>query len=85
MPLPTRPRRVLTSREHEVLLATAAGYSSADAVQILGVTLSTINKHWRSLHRKLNTTNRIEALRAAHERGLISLSQTEPAREVEHG
>lgn len=85
MPLPTRPRRVLTSREHEVLLTTAAGYSSAEAAQILAVTVSTIRKHWRNLHRKLDTTNRVEALRVAHDRGLISLSQPAPAQEVQCG
>lgn len=64
---------VLTKREREVLQWTAAGKTSWEISQILGVAESTITAHIKAAGAKLNTPNRVATVVVALRRGEISL------------
>lgn len=66
-----RPR--LTSREHEVLDLMATGASTTDIRYRLGVSEHTVRSHVRNLLAKLGAHTRVEAVRRAHEHGLVRL------------
>jgi len=63
----------LTKREREVLQWTAAGKTSWEISQILGVAESTIIAHIKAAAAKLNTPNRVATVVVALRRGEISL------------
>lgn len=85
MPAPIVRKHILTRRELEILQLTADGYSSEDISAELYIERSTLSSHWKSLHSKLNTQRRIEALRQAHQLELINLTQIGVKAEVQHG
>ena len=70
--LPAAPG-LLTRREREVLQWTAAGKTSWEISQILGVAESTIIAHIKAAAAKLDTPNRVATVVAALRRGEISL------------
>ncbi|MEO9132337.1 MAG: response regulator transcription factor [Sphingomonas sp.] len=61
----------LTSREIEVLTLIAAGMTTAEAAQSLGLTPHTVTSYIKILYQKLNVQSRAAATLAAVERGLI--------------
>jgi len=61
----------LTGREQEVLALLATGASTTEMRQRLEVSEHTVRTHVRSLLSKLGVHSRIEALRVAHDRGLV--------------
>jgi LuxR family quorum sensing-dependent transcriptional regulator len=64
-PLPPPPARRLTSREREVIAWTAAGKSAWEVSCILGIAKDTVNKHAASAARKLNASNKTQAVAEA--------------------
>jgi DNA-binding NarL/FixJ family response regulator/signal transduction histidine kinase len=64
----------LNDREREVLVMLADGARNKEIAAGLFITVSTVEKHVASLFHKLDVSNRAEAVRAAVERGLISIS-----------
>ena len=62
-------RERLTSREHEVLRAVAAGYSNREVASRLSISEATVKHHLTSLFDKTGTSTRVElALFALHHR-----------------
>ena len=62
----------LTPREMEVLAAILEGRSSREVAQHLGISKRTVDYHLESIYRKLGAGNRIQAIREASRRGLLS-------------
>lgn len=69
-PAPDDPGR-LTSRERDVLRLIARGLTTAQMADRLGRSPNTVKSHARSLFGKLSAHNRVQALAAARERGLV--------------
>lgn len=62
----------LSSREHEVLLELAQGATTAEIAETLTVSRNTVRTHVRNLLKKLEATNRAEAVARASAFGLLS-------------
>ncbi len=62
----------LTSRELEVLGYIAAGLQNREIATAMTVTQSTVKTHINNIYRKLDVTNRVQALSRARELGLLS-------------
>lgn len=61
----------LTTREREVLALLATGASTIEMRRRLDVSEHTVRTHVRSLLSKLGVHSRVEALRVAHDHGLV--------------
>ena len=61
----------LTPRELKVLGAMRKGHPAKRVAHELGISIYTVNQHLRSIYRKMNVHNRIEAVHLAHLSGLI--------------
>ncbi|WP_084265428.1 response regulator [Actinomadura macra] len=68
---PAPPREPLTDRELEVVRLVARGRTNEEIAGELFVSLSTIKTHLGSVHRKLDTRNRVETAAWAWESGLM--------------
>ena len=62
----------LTNRERECLLWAAEGKSSWEAAKILGISENTVIFHFKNASRKLNVSNRQQAVARAIAQGLIT-------------
>jgi len=65
----------LTDREREVLTALAEGRSNKQIAFQLHVSEQAVKYHLTNVYRKLETANRVEALRRASELGLVDTRQ----------
>lgn len=72
---------VLTPRELEVLALIAEGKSLAEIAQILNRSHKTIESHRLALGRKLQASNRVALARIAIAAGLVTVPDSEAARE----
>lgn len=70
---PPEPTAVLTEREHEVLNLLAQGLQNKEIAARLAIGERTAKFHVSSLMRKLNVSNRVEAVRRAVQQGLVEL------------
>ncbi len=71
----SRPTSVnLTSREMQVLRAAAKGHTTKRMAKDLGLAPSSVDTHLRNLFKKLDATNRGEAVSSALKIGLITLA-----------
>lgn len=61
----------LTPRELELLRHFATGASYANAAQLMGISLLTVQTHARNLYRKLGARSNLEALAKAQRQGLL--------------
>jgi DNA-binding NarL/FixJ family response regulator len=62
---------LLTPREADVLKAIARGFSHREVAEILGISAQTVPVHARNIYRKLEATNKAEAVYVARQRGLL--------------
>lgn len=62
----------LSQREIEVLDLIAAGHASKDAAEILFLSKRTVDSHLSRVYNKLRVSNRIQAVSAARELGMLS-------------
>ncbi|WUI01618.1 response regulator transcription factor [Spirillospora sp. NBC_00431] len=69
---PDPPREPLTDRELEVVRLVARGRTNEEIATELFVSLSTVKTHLGSVHRKLETRNRVETAAWAWESGLMT-------------
>lgn len=67
----TNVQPVLTPREADVLKTIARGFSHREVAEILGISAQTVPVHARNIYRKLEATNKAEAVYIARQRGLI--------------
>ena len=68
---PAQPIEPLTSREEEVLIPVAQGWTNSEIADDLHISLSTVKTHLASLMRKLDARNRVEIAIWAYETGRI--------------
>jgi len=66
------PHNVLSPREIEILPLLAEGLSNKEIAARLYIAPVTVKKHLQNIYTKLNTKNRIEALKKAREIGIIN-------------
>jgi two-component system nitrate/nitrite response regulator NarL len=67
----TADRPVLSPREHEVLVLTAAGKSAPEVAQALVLSPATIRTHLQHVYDKLGVSDRAAAVAEAMRRGLL--------------
>ncbi|SPE50069.1 Response regulator receiver [Verrucomicrobia bacterium] len=68
----TAPVR-LTQRENDILSMLGKGFSNKELANVLGVSADTVKTHLKNLFRKLNVSDRAEAMREAIHRGFLHL------------
>jgi two-component system, NarL family, response regulator len=68
----TEPVR-LTQRENDILSMLGKGFSNKELAHVLGVSTDTVKTHLKNLFRKLNVSDRAEAVREAIHRGFLHL------------
>ena len=66
---PAQPIEPLTSREEEVLIPVAQGWTNLEIADGLHISVSTVKTHLASLMRKLDARNRVEIAMWAYETG----------------
>jgi DNA-binding NarL/FixJ family response regulator len=69
---PAQPIEPLTSREEEILISVAQGWTNHEIADDLHISISTAKTHLASLMRKLNARNRVEIAMWAYETGRIN-------------
>lgn len=72
-PLREEEGKQLSQREHEILTLIAKGVSNPEAAQALNVSRATIRTHLEHIYKKLDVTNRVEAVTEALRKGLIRM------------
>jgi DNA-binding NarL/FixJ family response regulator len=71
---PSEPdRSLLTAREMDILWGIAKGFTNAEIAERLGISRQTVPVHIRNIYRKLEASNRSEAVFEASRLGLIRL------------
>jgi DNA-binding NarL/FixJ family response regulator len=73
-PLSTHERVNLTSREMQVLRGVAKGHTTKRLARDLGLAAPSVETHLRNIFKKLDATNRGEAVSTALKIGLITLA-----------
>ena len=73
-PLSTSRGVALTSREMEILRGAAKGYTTKRLAKDAGLAPPSVESHLHNIFRKLNATNRGEAVSTALKMGLITLA-----------
>ncbi len=63
----------LSDRETEILQLIAKGVSNSEAAKLLDLSKATIRTHLEHIYRKLEVTNRVEAVTEGIRKGLISV------------
>jgi DNA-binding NarL/FixJ family response regulator len=63
----------LSNRETELLQLIAKGVSNSEAARLLNLSKATIRTHLEHIYRKLEVTNRVEAVTEGIRKGLISV------------
>ncbi|MBX7100456.1 MAG: response regulator transcription factor [Myxococcaceae bacterium] len=63
----------LSDREREILQLVAKGVSNSEAAKLLGVSKATIRTHLEHIYRKLEVTNRVEAVTEGIRKGIVSV------------
>jgi DNA-binding NarL/FixJ family response regulator len=73
-PLSTQDKVSLTSRELQVLKGVAKGHTTKRLARDLGLAAPSVETHLRNIFKKLDATNRGEAVSTALKVGLITLA-----------
>jgi len=69
---PAQPIEPLTSREEQILISVAQGWTNHEIADDLHISISTVKTHLASLMRKLNARNRVEIAMWAYETGRLN-------------
>jgi DNA-binding NarL/FixJ family response regulator len=72
-PLGEPELKPLSDREKEILQLIAKGVSNSEAAKLLNLSKATIRTHLEHIYRKLEVTNRVEAVTEGIRKGLISV------------
>lgn len=71
-PRPTSDHsEVVTSRERDVLRLVGQGATTKEVARALGISSRSVDSHLRSIYRKLDATNRVQAINKARALGVI--------------
>lgn len=70
-PSANHPHATLTPKELEVLRLVETGLPAKSIANQLSISIFTVNQHLRSIYRKLNVRNKMEAVRSATTLGLL--------------
>ena len=70
---PAEEGKKLSARETEILQLIAKGISNTEAAQALNLSKATIRTHLEHIYRKLEVTNRVEAVTEGLRKGLIQM------------
>jgi DNA-binding NarL/FixJ family response regulator len=70
---PEPPGRKLSARETEILQLIAKGVSNSEAAELLTLSKATIRTHLEHIYKKLEVTNRVEAVTEGLRKGLIQV------------
>ena len=70
---PERVTDILTPREREVLTYIAEGYTNREIAEALTISHKTVDRHRENIMRKLNLHSRVELVKYAIEKGLITI------------
>jgi DNA-binding NarL/FixJ family response regulator len=70
-PPSAEPLEPLTSREEEILIPVAKGWTNHEIADDMSISISTVKTHLASLMRKLNARNRVEIAMWAYETGRV--------------
>jgi two-component system response regulator NreC len=74
-PTPSQPEsELLSDREHEVLTLIAEGMHNREIAERLMISVKTVSRHRENIMRKLNLHDRVDLVRYAIEKGLITVS-----------
>jgi DNA-binding NarL/FixJ family response regulator len=68
---PAEPIEPLTSREEEILIPVAQGWTNHEIADDMHISISTVKTHLAGLMRKLNARNRVEIAMWAYETGRV--------------
>ncbi len=72
-PTPAQPIEPLASREEEILIPVAQGWTNHEIAEEMHISISTVKTHLASLMRQLNARNRVGERSVLHgNRGAIS-------------
>jgi DNA-binding NarL/FixJ family response regulator len=69
-PLMDRPH-LLTPKEQEIMRLVQTGLPAKSIADNLSISIFTVNQHLRSIYRKLNVRNKMEAVQSALSRGML--------------
>lgn len=69
----TKTRDILTLREQEVFKLIAEGFSNREIAQKLIISLKTVQSHRSHIMEKLNLNNRLELMKYAIRKGVVSV------------
>jgi DNA-binding NarL/FixJ family response regulator len=73
-PMPAEPEgKKLSARETEILQLIAKGVSNSEAATMLTLSKATIRTHLEHIYRKLEVTNRVEAVTEGLRKGIIQM------------
>ena len=67
------PAEELTPREREVLTCITEGLTNREIAETLVISIKTVDRHRENIMRKLNLHNRVELVKYAIEKGLITV------------
>jgi DNA-binding NarL/FixJ family response regulator len=67
------PTEELTPREREILACIADGMTNREIAETLVISVKTVDRHRENIMRKLNQLNRVELVKYAIEKGLITV------------
>lgn len=70
---PASSEAQLTAREQEVLTYIAEGYTNREIAEALSISVKTVDRHRENIMQKINLHSRVELVKYAIEKGLISL------------
>jgi len=68
---PTDDQKVLSNREHEILMLVSKGYTSKEIGVMLELSFHTVNAHVKNIYKKLSVNNKTEAIYEATRKGIL--------------
>ncbi|MGH1439820.1 MAG: response regulator [Cellvibrionaceae bacterium] len=68
---PIDDQKVLSNREHEILMLVSKGYTSKEIGVMLELSFHTVNAHVKNIYKKLSVSNKTEAIYEATKKGIL--------------